>query len=39
VHFSEVHGDAEATIRYFVGKLQEQHVFEAMAFERPRPRH
>jgi hypothetical protein len=30
---AEVHGDAEETIRYFVGKLQEQRVFEAMALE------
>ena len=28
-----MHGDAEETLRYFVGKLQEQHVFEAMAME------
>ena len=28
-----MHGDAEETIRYFVGKLQEEHVFEAMALE------
>ena len=26
---AEVHGDAEETLRYFVGKLQEDHVFEA----------
>jgi hypothetical protein len=30
---AEVHGDAEETVRYFVGKLQEQNVFEAMALE------
>jgi hypothetical protein len=30
---AEVHGDAEETIRYLVGELQDQHVFEAMALE------
>ena len=30
---SEAHGDAEETIRYFVGRLQSQEVFEAMALE------
>lgn len=30
---SEVHGDAEETIRYFVGKLQNEKVFETMALE------
>jgi hypothetical protein len=30
---SEAHGDAEETIRYFVGRLQEPEVFEAMALE------
>lgn len=30
---SEVHGDAEETIRYFIGKLGTQEQFEAMALE------
>ncbi len=30
---SEAHGDAEETIRYFVGRLQGPEVFEAMALE------